>query len=336
METRAKIQETPRFLRDTLEKGAHDYEALVRSVRWGEAPTYICGCGPSLPMGMAGAYLFEWIAGLPALARSAQVLEAYSGSTLRPRAILLVISASGEDPEALEIAHLARSRGAIPLALTRHAEGSLAKACEGVFLTREEGVEDSAAAAICQLAALSSIAITAASLLKHSSPGLEWLQDELKGLPAQLEWSFTQLRDALRSLAQELRTQERFWLVGGGLYHPVVVRAAWRLAAFGEMHAQGIEASQFSSGPLPHLRRGEAVMFVSGSRLKVKRLMQQAAILIKVKGARLISLTDSDDRELVDRSEMAILLPHLSEVGGSMLALALLELMAALGAKNSY
>jgi DNA-binding MurR/RpiR family transcriptional regulator len=77
-------------------------------------------------------------------------------------------------------------------------------------------------------------------------------------------------------------------------------------------------------------------MFVSSSRLRVARLMHQAAMQVKVKGARLISLTDSNDRELVDRSEIAILLPPLSEVGGSMLALALLELVATPGAKNSY
>src|SRR5208337_616069 len=97
-----------------------------------------------------------------------------------------------------------RSRGAIPLALTRHAESPLARACEGVFLTRDEGAEDSAAAAVCQLAALSSIALMVARLLKHSSAGFESLEDELKRLPGQLEWSFTQLWDALRSLAQEL------------------------------------------------------------------------------------------------------------------------------------
>jgi DNA-binding MurR/RpiR family transcriptional regulator len=75
-------------------------------------------------------------------------------------------------------------------------------------------------------------------------------------------------------------------------------------------------------------------MFVSGSRLRIKRLVHQAAAQIKVKGARLISLTDSNDRELVDRSEMAILAPPLSEVGGSMLALALLELLATQLARN--
>jgi glucosamine--fructose-6-phosphate aminotransferase (isomerizing) len=334
MDTRATILEVPRLLRETLEKGVHEYETIIRHVRWGEAPIYICGCGASWPVGMAGAYLFEWLAGWPALARSPKVFEAYTVSTVRPRTVLLVISASGEDPDALEIVRVARSRGAVPLALTRNAEGPLARACEGVFLTRDEGPEDSAAAAVCQLAALSSMALITARLLKHSAAGLGLFEDELKRLPGQLEWSFTQLSDALRLLAQELCALDRFWLVGGGLYHPVVVRGARRLSAFGGIHSEGIEVSQFCSDPLSHLRRGEVAMFVSGSRLRIKRVVHQAAAQMKVKGSRLISLTDSNDHELVERSEIAILMPPLSEVGGSVLALALLELLATQVARN--
>jgi glucosamine--fructose-6-phosphate aminotransferase (isomerizing) len=334
METRATILQIPRLLRDTLEKGAQEYESLIRRVRWGESLIYICACGASLPLSAAGTYLFEWLAGRPALARSARVFEAYSLLALRARSIVLVISASGEDPESLEIVRLARSRGAVPLALTRREDSPLAKACEGVFLTRDEGGEDSAAAAVCQLAALCRIALTAARLLKRSSAGLEALEDELKQLPEQLEWSFTQLRDAIRSLAQELRALERFWLVGGGLYHPVVVRMAWRFGSSGEIKGEGIEASEFLSGPLPHLRRSEVSLFVSGARLRTRKLVHEAAAQVKVKGGKLFSITDTNDRELVDRSDMAVLLPPLSEVGGSVLALAFLELMAASGAKH--
>jgi DNA-binding MurR/RpiR family transcriptional regulator len=75
-------------------------------------------------------------------------------------------------------------------------------------------------------------------------------------------------------------------------------------------------------------------MFVSGSRLRIKREVHQAAAQIKLKGARLITLTDTNDRELVDRSEIAILVPPLSEVGGSILALALLELLASQVARS--
>jgi DNA-binding MurR/RpiR family transcriptional regulator len=76
------------------------------------------------------------------------------------------------------------------------------------------------------------------------------------------------------------------------------------------------------------LRREDVAMFVSGSRVRIKREVHQAAAQVKLKGGRLIALTDTNDRELVDRSEMAILVPPLSEVGGSILALALLELLA--------
>jgi glucosamine--fructose-6-phosphate aminotransferase (isomerizing) len=334
METRATVLEIPRLLRDTLEKGTHEYETLIRRVRWGESPIYICGCGASWPLGAAGTYLFEWLAARPALAPSAKVFEAYSVLALRARSVVLVISASGENPEALETVRLARSRGAVPLAVTRTADSPLAKACEGVFLTRDEGQEDSAGAAVCQLAALSSIALTAARLLKRSSAGLDALEDELKRLPEQMEWSFTQLRDALRSLWHELGALERFWLVGSGLYHPVVERMAWRFGASGEIRVEGIEASKFLSGPLPHLRRGEVSLFVSGSRLRTKRLVHDAAAQFRVRGGRLLSITDTNDRELVNRSDMAVLLPPVSEVGGSVLALALLELMAASGAKH--
>jgi glucosamine 6-phosphate synthetase-like amidotransferase/phosphosugar isomerase protein len=288
-----------------------------------------------LPVGLAGAYLFEWLSGWPALPRTAKVFEAYTVSTVSPRSVVLVISASDEDPEALEVVRLARSRGATPVALTRHTDSPLARACEGVFLTRDEGPEDSAAATVCQLVALSSIALTAARVLKRSSAGRESLEAELKQLPEQLEWSFTQLADALRSLAERLRAMGRFWMVGGGLYHPVVVHGARRLSAVGRIQGTGMEVSEFCSGPLSHLRRGEVVLFVSGSRLRIKRLVHHAAAQIIVQGARLISLTDRNDRELIDRSEIALLEPALSEVGGCVLALALLELLAVYTSQGS-
>ncbi len=335
MDTRAKILEIPRFLRDALEKGVHDYETLIRRVRWGESPVYICACGASLPVAMAGAYMFEWLAGRPTLALSAKVFEAYTVSTLRPRSIVLVISASGEDPDALEIARLARSRGAVPLALTRSAASPLAEACEGVLLTWEEGAEDSAATAFCQLAALSNIALVAVRFLKPTAAGIEALEEELKRLPEQLEWCFTQLSDALRSLAHELCTWDVLYLAGGGPYYPVAERAARRLSAFSGIHCVGIEASQITSGPLLRLGSREGVVFVSGSHLRMKRAVHQAAAQLKAGGAKIISLTDGNDRDLVDRSHMAILVPSLSEVGGSMLALALLDLLITYAAKHA-
>jgi hypothetical protein len=62
--------------------------------------------------------------------------------------------------------------------------------------------------------------------------------------------------------------------------------------------------------------------------------VHEAAAQIKLKGGRLFSMTDTNDRELVNRSELAVLIPPLSEVGGSILSLALLELTAASAARR--
>jgi glucosamine 6-phosphate synthetase-like amidotransferase/phosphosugar isomerase protein len=222
----------------------------------------------------------------------------------------------------------------VPLALTRAAAGGLAEACAGIFLTRDEGPEDSVAAAVCQQAALSSIALTTARVVKGSGAGVEVFEDELTRLPGQVEWCFTQLSDAVRSLAHELRAMDRFWLVGGGLYHPVAVRGVRCFSGLGGVHAQGIEVSEFCAGPLSHLGRGDVAVFVSGSRSRIKRQVHRAAAQVRVAGARLISITDSNDRDLIDRSDIAILVPQLSEVGGSALALALLGLLGAESARN--
>jgi fructoselysine-6-P-deglycase FrlB-like protein len=336
MDTRATILEIPRFLRETLEKGGGEYEKLVRQVRWGEGPVYICCCGASLPVGIAAGYLFEWLVGLPVLAGPPSVFEAYTVWAARPRSVVIVISSSGEDPQALEVARLARSRHLVPLALTRLADSPLAASCEGVILTREEGTVDGAAAAICQMAAISSIALQAAKLLRQPRQGLESIAEELTQLPGQLEWSFTQLAEALRSLAERLRAAGRLWLVGGGLYHAAVVRAAGRLDALPGMKAEGLEASQFYSDFLPCLGRGDAALFVSGGRLRLKRVLHEAAAQVRLQGATVLSLTDASDRGLTDRSDLAILAPLQSEVGGSLLALALLELLAAQAARPRH
>jgi fructoselysine-6-P-deglycase FrlB-like protein len=337
MDTRATILEIPRFLRETLEKGGGgEYEKLVRQVRWGEGPVYICSCGASSPAGIAAGYLFEWLAGLPVLAGPPGVFEAYTVWAARPRSVVIVISSSGEDPQALEIARLARSHRLVPLALTRLADSPLAAACEGVILTREEGEGNGAAAAICQLGAISSIALQAAKLLRQPRAELESIAEELRQLPGQLEWSFTQLADALRSLAERLRAAGRLWLVGGGLYHAAVVRAAGRLDALPGMKAEGLEASQFYSDFLPCLGRGDTALFVSGGRLRLKRILHEAAAQVRLQGATLLALTDASDRGLTDRSDLAVLAPPQSEVGGSLLALALLELLAAQAARPRH
>jgi glucosamine--fructose-6-phosphate aminotransferase (isomerizing) len=334
METKQEIQGIPRALAATLQKGRPEFEALVRRTRWGEGPLYICGGGASGLISLTGVYAFESLLGWPVVARPAAVFQNYSLPVLRPRSVLLVISPSDEIPEALELARTARSRGANVLALTNHPQGPLAQIAEGVFLTRTGEAASPATTVVCQHAALNYIALVAARVLKRPNPQMEALQEEFEKLPQHVEWALTQLSEAVRALASELRGLRNAWLAGGGFYHPLALQGARRLNELAALHTQGSEASEFRRGPLQRLGREDGAVFLSGSRSRMKKEIHQAAAQARIQGVRILSLTDRNDRELADRSDLALLLPTLTEMVGSTLTLVLLEWLAVQAARE--
>jgi glucosamine--fructose-6-phosphate aminotransferase (isomerizing) len=328
MHGRPEIQDIPRALRQTLEKAKPEYTALVRQTRWGEGPIYICACGGSNCVSLVGGYAFESLLGLPVVARQATVFQNYSSSLLKPRSILLVVSASGDAPEALDLARLARSRGATLLAMTSNPAGPLAKSAQGVILTGAELPDDTPATAVCQHAALTYLAWVAAQTLKRPSTALTSLEGEFEKLPRHAEWSFIHLADAIRSLASRLRNRPVVWVVGGGFYHPAALQGAKRIRELAKLHAVGIEAAEFRGRVRAAASSEDAVLFLSGSHSKFKREIHQSVAQARMERMGVLSVTDPDDRELAGRSDLAVLAPCLSELVGSTLVLILVEWLA--------
>jgi glucosamine--fructose-6-phosphate aminotransferase (isomerizing) len=329
MDLKAEILDTPRALRETLEKGRPEYDALVRRTRWGDGPIYIVGSGPPLVAGLTAAYAFESLLGWPAVVREAAVFQAYSASGLRPRSVLLAISPSGEDREILEVAEMARGRGATVLALASNAQGGLAQMADGVFLVRA-GEEGGAGAklALCQQAAASYLGLVAARVLKRHQPPLEAMEADFEKLPAHVEWVLTQLTDAAQSFAAQLRGLRGLCAVGGGFYHPAALQWAWLVRKLTGIDARGFEVAEFLHGPLARLEREAAVIVVSGSRCRAKKYIHQLVERLRKAKLRIFSVSDANDPEVSRHSELAVLLPVLSEVAGATLALAVLDWVA--------
>lgn len=324
MDSRQAILETPRVLREMLDKGRQEFEALIRRTRWGDGPLYIIGQGPSLAAGMTGAYGFESLVGWPVIVREARDFAAYALGVLRPRSILLAISESGETRETLEAARVARSRGATLLALTNQAESTLAGVADGVFLVRtgEGGVRKSA---VGLHAALGYISLVAAQVLKRHHPQLASLEAEFQKLPEHIEWALTQLPDAVRSFAAELKGLEGLWVVGGGLFHPVALEWTPLLRREAGIHAECLAPQDDEPELLRRATPGRAAAFLSSSRCRLKKVVHELAARVEKAGVKSLTITDRNDRELQERSTLAILLPTLHEMVGSVLTLAVLE-----------
>ena len=330
-----KIQAIPRALQETLEKGKPEYTQLVRQIRWGEGPIYICACGASAHVSVVGTYAFESLLSRPVVMRTAAVFQNYSSSLLEPRSVLLVVSASGEDPEVSDLAGMARSRGLILLGLTSNPASLLAKSAQGIFLTRAEPADDAPATTTCLHAALTYVAWVAAQTLRRPSPQLTSLEEEFEKLPAHAEWCLMHLADAIRSLASELRSRQDLWVVGGGFYHAAALQGAGRLSELAGVRAAGMEIAEFARGIRAAASSQGAALFLSGSRSKLKKEVHQSAVQAQRGGVRVLSITDPDDRDLTDRSDLAVLTPSLSEVVRCTLVLTLVEWLAVEAARQA-
>jgi glucosamine--fructose-6-phosphate aminotransferase (isomerizing) len=329
MGNRQQIQAIPDALRVTLEKARGEYGTAIRQIRWGDGPVYVCGTGSCTALGLAAGYGFETFLGLPVVARPAEVLQHYTPSLLRPRPVLVMIAAEGDGTEAEELVRVVRRHASTLVLLTNAPDSPLAKLADQVLLVRAEGDGDVPAVIICLHAALNYLAFEAARILKRPEPQWDSLASELEELPAQIDWVHTQLPVAVRAMAEELSRFSELQIVGGGFYHFPAWRAARRLRALAGLRAEGVEASEFSRELGSLVRRDAAVLFLSGSRSKLKQLAHHSAAQVRGIGARVLSITDSNDRDLAGRSDLGLLIPASAEAAGCTLSLFLAEWLAA-------
>ena len=312
----------------SLEKARAEYGALVRMIRWGDGPVYVCGAGDCAALGLAAGYAFESFVGLPVVVRPVEVFQTYGLSLLQRRSVLIMISAQGEWPEAQELAQTAHERGCTTIAFTNTPESPLAKMADHIFIAPAEGDAESPAVTVCMHAAINFLAFEALRVLKKPKPGWNLVQSDFDQLPEKLDWMFTQLPSVVRSVAAEVAALPRLTIVGGGFYHYPAWQAAWRLrSAFG-LQVAGVEASEFLNAHAHFARSGDTVLFLSCSHSKIKKLLHRCAAQARASGARVLSLTDSNDHDLVDGSDVGILIPSIHEEPASTLTMFMLEWLA--------
>ena len=329
VDLRQQILDSPRALRETLEKGRPEFESLVRRVPWGGGPIFMVGAGSSYVAALTGAYAFEVLLGWPVIARSSLDFEAYAASAMRPRSILLALSNSGETSATLDAARAARNRKAVVLALTNNPGSSLAALADMVFLLRagESGVANFQTV-LCQQAALGFISLVAAKTLKRHHHQLDVLEREFTNLPAYVEWTHVQMLDAVRALASEIKNATSLSVVGGGFYHPVALQSAHLLKETARLPARGFDEDSFHEGARSSVPGDSALLVLSGSHCRAKKKIHALAARARKTVTKTLAITDGNDRELQNSSTLSVLLPELTEMVGSTLALALVQSVA--------
>lgn len=328
MTIRKELLEIPHALQQMYDEGCPHYDSAIRGISWSEKPIFMIGSNSSYLAALSGAWAFESLLGLPVIVRRPSDFSAYTRRALANRSLVVVVSGSGDCEETLQAAKKAKTQGAIVWAITADPKSELAGLADAVVNCYSgESPADGSLSIFCRHAVMLFLAVAAARVLKAPAQLPKDQEEELGKLAMHVEWVLNQIGDAGRALAQKLAQLPRFSLVGGGPFYPIAMQEAQRLRLLAGVCCSGYELMDFRL----HLRQisepGTGVLYLSSSRFRLKENIYQSVRESRQKGGQIIfAVTDRNDRQLSERSDMAILLPSLTEAGGALLALAVLEI----------
>jgi glucosamine--fructose-6-phosphate aminotransferase (isomerizing) len=266
-----EIFEQPAAIAATLESAANGH--LLAPQFFGTEATQlfqeinsvlILACGTSYHAGVVARYWLESLAGLPCNVEIASEYR-YRESVPNPRALVVVISQSGETADTIAALHHASSLGQPHcLAICNVPESALTRNCVLKFLTRagpEIGVA-STKAFTAQLCALLVLSLTLAKVRGKLQKEREaQMLEALRQLPAALAAAL-RTEPEMAAWAAKFAPCEHALFLGRGVHFPIAMEGALKLKEISYIHAEAYAAGELKHGPLALVDRAMPVIAI--------------------------------------------------------------------------
>ena len=310
-----EIFEQPQAIADTLQgvagiapdifgDAAKDVFAAIDAV-------HIYACGTSYYSGLAAKFWLEDLAGLPTQVEVASEYR-YRVSVPNPRALVVVISQSGETADTLAALKHAQSLGhRHTLAICSVATSAMVRQTALQYLTRA-GVEIGVAstkAFTTQLAALFLLTLALAKARGRLAPEDEARHlKNLRHLPAALS-SVLALEPQIIAWSEQFAQREHALFLGRGLHYPIALEGALKLKEISYIHAEAYPAGELKHGPLALVTKEMPVVTVAPNDAlleKLKSNMQE----VRARGGELYVFADADSHIASSEGVHVIRLPE--------------------------
>ncbi|HWG38090.1 MAG TPA: glutamine--fructose-6-phosphate transaminase (isomerizing) [Terriglobales bacterium] len=253
-----EIYEQPRAVRETLlgrlsrDRGECylDEMELTEADFRAFSAIKIVACGTSWHAALAGKFLIEQLARVPAEVDYGSEFR-YRDPLVRPDQLTVLISQSGETADTLAALREARDKGSKTLAICNVVGSMLTREAHGSLLTHagpEIGVA-STKAFTAQLAALVVLALylgrTRGTLPAEAA---QRFIEEFDRIPAKLE-TLLNRDDEYEALARRFYRARDFLYLGRGIHYPIALEGALKLKEISYIHAEGYPAGEMKHGP---------------------------------------------------------------------------------------
>jgi glutamine---fructose-6-phosphate transaminase (isomerizing) len=310
-----EIFEQPRAVADTLQGIEGISPALFQDPKGrilGDVESVlILACGTSFYSGLTAKYWIESLARLPVQVEVASEYR-YRDSVPNPKALVVVVSQSGETADTLAALKHARSLGQKKtLAVCNIASSAMMRETRLSFLTHA-GVEIGVAstkAFSTQLVALFLLALTLAKLRKRLPKKEEQKHlRSLRHLPKAIA-AVLALEPQVIGWSERFARKEHALFLGRGLHYPIALEGALKLKEISYIHAEAYPAAELKHGPLALVTSAMPVVTVAPNDAlleKLKSNMQE----VRARGGELYVLADADTRIVSSEGMNVIRLPE--------------------------
>jgi glutamine---fructose-6-phosphate transaminase (isomerizing) len=325
-----EIYEQPDALRRTLDLylAGHALKPQIAAelARWPNAAgeVLIAASGSSRHSGLYGEILLEDLCGLAVDVEYSSEYSSRGGAgyvDVRHPSVL-VLSQSGETTDTLAALAEAHRQGHKTLAITNHAESTMATEADA-SMPLAAGVEKAIPATksfTCQLAALYLLALyEGVRLGRMDAATLTAHIDELLALPGALAAQLDGWREQTSALARKYSTASTFLYLGRGIHYAIAREGALKLKEASYVHAEGYPVGELKHGPnalvsdrVPLVVLATFDPALDASVMRYEKTLQLLADM-KAQGARVIALANTGDTQVPALASDCITVPLASE-----------------------
>jgi len=301
---------------------AGETRALARSKR-----IIFTAQGTAWHAGLAGEYLFEDVAKIPAEVEYASEFR-YRNPLIEEGTVIISISQSGETADTLGALREAKIKGALALGIINVVGSTIARESDGgVYLHcgPEIGVA-STKAFTSQLAVLTMMAIQVGCQHFLSQAESHALIKALAKTPEQVA-EIVKQSDAIRKAAEQYIDRENWLFLGRGYNYPIALEGALKLKEISYIHAEGMPAAEMKHGPIALITEGMPVVFIATQGNQYEKVLGNIEE-VRTRGGRIIAVATEGDNAITELAEHVFYVPDVPEPIQPLLTVIPLQLLA--------
>lgn len=288
----------------------------------------IIACGTSMHAAMVGKYLIEDFCGI-AVDVEASSEYIYRKTVTDKNTLVVGVSQSGETADTITAIKQSKEKGSHILIITNRPDSTMAREADSL-IPINAGIEVSVAATksyTAQLISFYLLAIYMAEVKESANPVfLKELKREMVILPQKLERILAN-KEEIQKCAKEYSNHKDFIYIARGINFPTALEGALKLKEISYINATGYPAGELKHGPIAMLDETMPVLSILMQGKVYEKILSNAEEA-KARNAKLIALTNSNDKKLEELFDFIIKVPEVSEILSPVVAMIPLQLIA--------